>query len=97
MFEQAVLLNFRVNPLNNILHIVISFLSPIEKPYEIYQETILWEGSYRVCECSGGVVAVLPQHSCTVRSSIAAFRVADPGFKSLPEHPIFIFFCLSWY
>ena len=24
--------------------------------------------------------------SCTIRSSIAAFRVADPGFKSRPEH-----------
>jgi hypothetical protein len=36
---------------------VISFLFPIEKPYEIWQERILCEGSYKVCECSGGVVA----------------------------------------
>src|SRR5215207_9953724 len=66
---------------------MISFLSPIEKPYEIYQERILCEGSYKVCECSGGVVAIFSQYGCTVRSSIAAFRVADPGFKSRPEHP----------
>jgi hypothetical protein len=65
---------------------MISFLSPIEKPYEIYQERILCEGSYKVCECSGGVVAIISQYGCTVRSSIAAFRVADPGFKSRPEH-----------
>src|SRR5215204_1405448 len=70
---------------------MISFLSPIEKPYEIYQERILCEGSYKVCECSGGVVAIFSQYGCTVRSSIAAFRVADPGFKSRPEH-FFIFF-----
>src|SRR5215210_9385018 len=70
---------------------MISFLSPIEKPYEIYQERILCEGSYKVCECSGGVVAIVSQYGCTVRSSIAAFRVADPGFKSRPEH-FFIFF-----
>jgi hypothetical protein len=69
---------------------MISFLSPIEKPYEIYQERILCEGSYKVCECSGGVVAIISQYGCTVRSSIAAFRVADPGFKSRPEHFFYI-------
>jgi hypothetical protein len=68
--------------------IVISIPFPIEKPCESLQETILWEGFHTVCECSGGVVAVyLSVYGCTVRSSIAAFRVADPGFKSRPEHP----------
>ena len=66
---------------------MISIPSPIEKPCECLQETILWEGFHRVCECSGGVVAVSARYGCTVRSSIAAFRVADPGFKSRPEHP----------
>jgi hypothetical protein len=66
---------------------MISILSPIEKPCDCPQETILWEGSHTVCECSGGVVAVSSRYGCTVRSSIAAFRVADPGFKSRPEHP----------
>jgi len=66
---------------------MISIPFPIEKPCESLQETILWEGFHTVCECSGGVVAVSSRYGCTVRSSIAAFRVADPGFKSRPEHP----------
>src|SRR3990172_3231776 len=77
--------------------IVIYIRSPIEKPYECLQETILWEGFHTVCECSGGVVAVSARYGCTVRSSIAAFRVADPRFKSRPEHPFSYSFASVWF
>src|SRR5438132_6798466 len=47
------------------------------------QEKILCNvNSKKVHASSGGVVA----NTCIIRSSIVAFRVADPGFKSRPEH-----------
>ena len=47
------------------------------------QEKILCNvNSIKVHASSGGVEA----NTCIIRSSIVAFRVADPGFKSRPEH-----------
>ena len=57
------------------------------------QERILWEGFYNSEKCSGGVVA---RTGCTIRSSIVAFQVADPGFKSRPEHFFMYAAELAW-
>jgi len=57
------------------------------------QEKILCNvNSNKVHASSGGVVA----NTCIIRSSIVAFRVADPGFKSRPEQQLLLSCSLAY-
>ena len=62
---------------------LISRKVSIKQPVDHFRKGFYGKVFTSSYECSGGVVA---GNGCTVRSSIVAFRVADPGFKSRPEH-----------